>query len=135
MFGMSVKKQLSLTAAGLAAAGIAGCVVGLSTSAQADSPVCGQAKANVIGTYTGGDTGDDSVSSLKLNADNTATFNYHAPRSTTWKFQDSSIIVASPGLGSPSLHLLPQCAGAKVKPENLIGMGDNGAAFIFNRNA
>ncbi|MFI8344035.1 hypothetical protein ACIF8W_28770 [Streptomyces sp. NPDC085639] len=126
---LSVKKKISRGVASVAAVALAGGMVGMSTSAQADGPTCGLLPANVTGTYRGLgliDPGPNTFFSLNLNSNSSASLGGGgAVRTGTWSFSDSSIIVnlnSTPPFNAPeTLQLLPSCAGVKVRPEVLTG--------------
>ncbi|MGW7137472.1 hypothetical protein [Streptomyces xanthophaeus] len=122
---MSKSKKLALWAGGTAVAVLAGGLVGLSTSAQADSPTCGALKANVVGTYTGTYFNGSSVAGVEviLRNDNTMEVSPDAASDVagTWAITDSAVVLTSPSTFFNGHVLVQGCAGAKLNAETLSG--------------
>lgn len=110
---------------------LAGFVGGITTTAQADSPVCGQTSTNIVGTYHAQNM------YFTLDADGTGTYGAYAKDELEklplkWRIDDSATVV---NFEEGDLVLIPGCAGKKVKPETLIGGTASDATWVLHRNA
>ncbi|MBT2896582.1 hypothetical protein [Streptomyces sp. McG3] len=127
---ITVKKthRVPVLAGAGAALLLAGFVAGIATTAQADSPVCGQTSANIVGAYYG------ERALVELKADGTGEFAANVEDEATpltWRIDDSAVVVR---YDNSDYVLIPGCAGKKVRPETLIG-GSGQYMWVLHRNA